>query len=155
VFLILEMYCQSSWEKKKEFHNSALTLYRHLKQIYFHDSRKMDEKIGQIFKKEFVMNWTPRVVNWQAETWRVWAYPDMLTISLPLDEWSQNLETPEWIKEIFRRFLRSICFILYFTLSHIVIELSLLTPITAPERVSIGPCQVAANASDGRYLWRK
>jgi hypothetical protein len=55
-------------EKEKEFHSSALTLYRHLKQIYFHDSRKKDEKIGQIFKKEFVTNWTSRVVNLQAET---------------------------------------------------------------------------------------
>jgi hypothetical protein len=55
-------------EKGKEFHSSTLILYRYLKQIYFHDSRKMDENIGQIFKKKFVTNWTSRVVNLQAET---------------------------------------------------------------------------------------
>ena len=77
-----------------------------------------------------------------------WLYP-------PLDERFQNLATPEWTIEVFRRFLSSIYFSLYFTLSHTAMELSLLTPITVPERVSIGPCQVAANASDGRCLWRK
>jgi hypothetical protein len=55
-------------EKEKEFHSSALNLYRHLKHIYFHDSRKMDEKFGQIFKKKLVTNWMSRVVNLQAET---------------------------------------------------------------------------------------
>jgi len=46
----------------------VLTLYRHLKQIYFRENRKMDEKIGQIFKKKFVTDWMFRVVNLQAET---------------------------------------------------------------------------------------
>jgi len=38
-------------EKEKEVYSSALILYRHLKQIFFHNNQKMDEKIGQIFKK--------------------------------------------------------------------------------------------------------